>query len=179
MSTTPQDSLTQLPHKVREAAGDFRSNWAQWRRDVAANPAILFQSLPVRIGFWLLVAVAFYFAVSRIMNALSPSASAGREEPTHVATIYVACAKPDCGRSKLANPTMDFKDWPMKCDFCGGSSAYRATQCGKCREWNALVPGRALDCAHCRRAAEATKPATRPAGKQPEDPDDREDGWGG
>jgi predicted RNA-binding Zn-ribbon protein involved in translation (DUF1610 family) len=179
LSTLPQDSLTQLPHKMREAAGDFRSNWSQWRRDVRANPSILFQSLPVRLAFWLVVAVAFFFCVTRIMKALTPDASAGREAATSVATVYVACANPDCGKSQIANPRVDFKAWPMTCAACGKATVYRATVCKKCRNWIAMVPGQPPDCPHCRRAAAAKRPATKPARKESDDPDDREDGWGG
>lgn len=179
LSTSPEKSLTQLPHKVREATGDFRSNWSQWRRDVRANPSILLQSLPVRLAFWMLVAVAFFFVVTRIMTALAPDASAGREEATSVATIYVACSNPDCGRSQVANPRVDFKEWPMTCAACGKATVYRASMCRKCRNWIAAVPGHSPDCVPCRRAADAKRPATKPARKESDDPDDVEDGWGG
>lgn len=179
VNTTPQDSISQLPHKVRQAADDLPANWSQWRRDVRANPSIIFQSLTVRIGFWLLVAVGFYFAVSRAMLAMTPDPNAGRIEATKVATIYVACAKPECARSRLANPPVNFKDWPMKCENCGGQTVYRATQCVKCRNWIAQTPGGKVDCPHCRRAAEIRKPPPKPTRKEATDPDDREDGWGG
>lgn len=168
--------MSDLSSRVKEATTDFRSDWAQWRSDVRQNPALLFQSLPVRIALWLLVAFALYLIVSWIVVGANNQGAVVIEEATPTATLYVACTNSDCLRSATVTQPRDFREWPLRCEHCGQMSLYRASLCKSCRDWFAVAPGALLECQLCKR--KTVKPAvSQPARKVPQDRDDREDGW--
>lgn len=162
--------------RVKEAATDFRSDWSQWRSDVLRNPALLFQSLPVRITIWLLGAFALYMIISWVVVGANRQGVVVVEQATPTATLYVACTNSECLKSATVTQSRNFKEWPLKCENCGKLSLYRATLCKACREWFSAAPGGPAECLLCKRKAiKAT--VSQPVKKLSEDRDDREDGW--
>lgn len=168
--------MPDLSSRVKEATTDFRSDWAQWRSDVRRNPGLLFQSLPVRVAFWLLGACVLYFVISWVIVGANRQGAVVVEQATPTATLYVACTNPDCLKAATVTQPRNFKEWPLKCEHCGQMSMHRATLCKSCREWFATSPGGPVECLLCKRNTKKAA-ASQPTRKVPENRDDREDGW--
>ncbi len=172
--TLKRPTLTDLPHHVRENIDQFGAGLRKWRADVKRDPSQLFRSAWLRSACWLAAGVAAYALIRLGVSSFLPPA-AEHSDTTPLATIYVACAREECGHVAIAHPPIDFTAWPMVCEKCNQPSAKRAARCSSCRAWHADIDAAPL-CRIC--AGRATRAAaSAPAASGPVDPDDREDGW--
>lgn len=165
----------ELPHLLRlwlAAAGNSLRGWCA---EVREEPALLLRSPAARIAGWILLGVIFFLVVQALIAFITPAAP-GRtaEKATPWATLYVACANPECRAAYATQTAMDFRAWPLKCERCGQMSVYRAARCERCRAWIAAPPGQPPTCAACAKRAEPKPAAPKP--RPPADPDDLEDG---
>jgi hypothetical protein len=167
-----------LPRRVRERAAALRTDLWQWGADVRTDPSLIWRTTPIRVLFWLAVGVCIILAVRGLAKGIMPAAASGpaaEREATKLATLYVACTNPDCLESYITKRPMDFKDWPLICEFCGHPTVYRAKLCPLCHRWYANAPGAPDRCPFC--AADEPEEAAAPVEPGPTDPDDAEDGW--
>jgi len=165
-----RDTLGHLSDRLRERKEDFSSNFSQWKADVREDPSLLWRTPAIRWSLIVLLAIGAVVTSIYVTQSLTPAAGEGWEAATRTATIYVACTDPACRRSHAAQVPMSFRDWPMKCDFCGGERVYRATLCPRCRGWFATAPGESTECPLC--AAAAPTAETPTAATRPVDPDE-------
>lgn len=174
----PRTSFSDLPHRVRELLEDAPLRLRAWRDQLRQNPALLWHSAPARIILWIALGVATYFAVAALIRTLTPGPLRGDtfETATPTALLRVACTHPACLHAATVERPRSFNDWPIRCDVCGRSAAYRARACPDCRRWFANPPGAPVQCPHCA-ARKQPPPATTEPRRQPDRNDD-EDGWG-
>lgn len=169
-------SAADLPHRVRQFLADAPAAWSRWRRDLAANPALLWRTPAARLAAWVVLGAAIIILARVGVAVLSPGASGSAfVEPTRTATLYVACTNPECLRSAIVQQPMNFDGWPLTCAACGAPSVYRARLCPTCRSWYATIPGKPPICPAC--AAASARPPPDAQTKRPTDPDDEEDDW--
>ena len=170
-------ALADLPHAIRRQWTDLPVNYRQWRDDLKADHSLFWRTTAVRIGLWILLGVAVLIGLRALMGISGFSAVGPlREEPTPLATLYVACTSPVCRHPYVSRQAMDFNDWPLKCPQCEAESVYRAHLCPECREWYAIAPQTPGACPTCADRAAARAPSDDDSAKS-SNPDDDEDDW--
>lgn len=167
--------LANIPDKLRDQAADLPDQVRQLKDDLRSDPSRLWRNPMARIIGWVLLAGVIY-AIAHLGIAMFVGSLDSSEfvEPTKTATVHVACTNPECRTSYVANPPIEFTNWPMTCEQCGQPTVYRAKLCRSCGQWYANVPGQPDDCPHCAARREAAEP-TRPR-RTTDDPLESEDG---
>jgi len=171
-------SLADVTHRLRQQMANLPGQWRAWRTDLRGDPGLLWRSSVLRIaGFVLLIVVAL-IAIDWLVTALTPGGAQGsRETATPLATLYVACADPECRAHYTVQKPMDFDDWPLTCNQCGQKTIYRAQRCPVCGHWCALPAGQSLECPFCAEKQAAQKPPEPTHREQRPRSDDDEDPW--
>ncbi|MFO0840448.1 MAG: hypothetical protein U1D55_18220 [Phycisphaerae bacterium] len=167
-------SFSDLPHQVRESTSDWRERLRAWRAEVREDPTLLWRTPLIRAGGWAILGLVSCVIVGRAVSVLSAEfrEDSGR---ARTATLYVACTNPACLYSTTIVQPINFSQWPIKCEKCGGLTVRRAGLCEKCRHWFALLPENPPGCPYCAAQAARDKKPEKP--KKKTNPDDEEDGW--
>ncbi|MCG3127716.1 MAG: hypothetical protein CHACPFDD_02586 [Phycisphaerae bacterium] len=150
------------------------ADYSRWRADLRDDPTLVWRTRPIIFAITGIVLIGIAFGIQALANHWVAAASGSRvfEKPTPTATVYVACANPNCLDAAVLQLPMNFRAWPLPCATCGGASVHRAELCKSCRTWYAASQG---PCPHC--TAKAAPPKTLTP-RKPSKPGDSEDGWG-
>ena len=174
--SAPHRSLADLPHRFRAQLIELRLGFRRVRSDLRADPGMLWRNPAARLFGWIALGVAVLLGTHAVIGHYVGAGSRSAEQPTLMATLYVACTNPACRATGTIERPRDFSAWPVRCDKCGQMSAYRATEtCPKCGRRYATAPGQPAGCPFC---AEASQPATQTrTTPRSTDPNNLEDGW--
>ncbi len=168
---------------IQEAWGRLRPRLRELPRAISERLRLSSRASAVRIGLWTLLVIGLLATVRWAVLAITAAST----EPVPVkarrmTTIQVACVDPACRASFRTRQTVDFRDWPMKCERCGALSVYRAQPCPACKRWFAVAPGQAAVCPFCPAGppgatAQPRVPPAKPAASQRARTDDDDDPW--
>ncbi len=170
MKDRERPRLADLPHWVRATLAAWQDRWRESRVDLRPTPEWV-RSVIVRVGVPLLVILVLVVAVRWLRALAQPGSRAATEEATPTATLFVACTDAGCRAEYTVQRPRDFREWPLTCERCGGTTVARAALCPTCRHWYAGTPA----CPHCAARAAAAQPTTAPVPQKRAD--DAEDPW--
>ncbi len=179
MSDSKRFSPTDIPHRVRSALEEAPESIKSWKQQVRENPSAVFDPTLIRVGIYIVAGLLLFAGMYWLVGLLTPEFDPKVwQEPTAVATLYVACTNSECLQHSTVKKPMDFAAWPIDCGQCGQATVRRASVCKSCAQWSASDPetGRCPVCV--RRESEQNRQREQIRKKRSTDPDDLEDGWG-
>lgn len=172
----PSEFIAGLPHRVRAWREGFSTDYRQWRADLATDWTLLYRN-PIGAVVFVILGVVLAVVIIRTLVSFLPAAagSAGGEADPPFAILHVACTNQDCQKAYDTKRPLDFRNWPIECDYCKQKTVYRATLCPVCHKWFAVPPTTAATCPYCAARNKPVKSEEPQKSKTPIDLDDLDD----
>ncbi len=138
---------------TKERSVALREQIRDWWEAVKREPALFWQTAPVRYTTYAIGAIVCIVALRTVIGALQPAGGPTFQPRAKTALFDALCYNPECRKHFVIDRKFKFRDFPVACPFCKQETGQRALRCASdtCRGKLVMTieEDRKIYCAEC------------------------------